>query len=358
MVLKQRPERPAAEDSARADLLNRIISLNVEKIVPIIGNSFRIDQIFCDEKRLSDFFTETPDFDEEGPTIEEQLTEVWAREIRYPMLDVRNLARVAQFYQVQNEDSDLAKKEYLQFLKSYLLDMSSGDKADTETVENLRSELRSLSFSDIVRDLKYPRFPPETEDPLNLLAKLPFPVYITTSHYDFLERALIKEGRKRPRTEVVRWGDRKYVGPEETHPEPTVGEPVVYHLFGLESDPGSLVISEDDYLKFLVSVVSDTNTLNPVVPLRLQHALAQSHLLLLGYRLKDWDFRVLFRFILSFRMSKSAKKGIFIQIKPKRGDQHLLDYLKHYFNVERFEIEWKSSERFIQDLWRVWKGHQ
>jgi hypothetical protein len=196
------------------------------------------------------------------------------------------------------------------------------------------------------------------DDPLALLAKLPFPIYITTSYYDFLERALIKEGNKSPRTQVIQWGDRKFTESRETYTEPTVGQPVVYHLFGLESDPPSLVMSEDDYMKFLVSVVADTDTLNPVVPLRLKHALAQSHLLLLGYRLKDWDFRVLFRFILNYRIAKSGKKGIFIQIKPKRGDQNLLDYLQQYFNVERFDIEWKSPERFIQSLWTAWKGQQ
>jgi hypothetical protein len=358
MVLKQRPERSGNEDTARANLLNKIISLNVEKIVPIISNSFRIEQIFCDEGRLTDFFSENPEYDDENLTIDEQLTRVWANDIRYPMSDNHNLARVAQYYQVRNEDSDMAKKEYLEFIKSYLLDISSEDEKYKNVVENLRSEIRSLSFSEIVRELKYPRLPVGMDDPLTLLAKLPFPIYITTSYYDFLERALIKEGNKSPRTQVIPWGDKKFTEARETYPEPTVGQPVVYHLFGLESDPASLVMSEDDYMKFLVSVVADTDTLNPVVPLRLKHALAQSHLLLLGYRLKDWDFRVLFRFILNYRIAKSGKKGIFIQIKPKRGDQNLLDYLQQYFNVERFEIEWKSSELFIQNLWRAWKGQQ
>jgi hypothetical protein len=358
MVLKQRPERPTDEDTAKTNLLDKIISLNIEKIVPIISNSFRIEQVFCDERRMADFFAETTEYDDESLTIDEQLTMVWAKDIRYPMTDHHNLARVTQYYQVQNEDNDMAKKEYLEFLKSYLLDISSEDENYKDVVHNLRSEIRTLSFSEIVRELRYPRFSSGMEDPLTLLAKLPFPIYITTSYYDFLERALIKEANKTPRTQVIQWGDRKFVEERETYPEPTVGQPVVYHLFGLESDPGSLVMSEDDYMKFLVSVVSDSGTLNPIVPLRLKQALVQSHLLLLGYRLKDWDFRVLFRFILNFRVAKSGKKGIFIQIKPKRGDQNLLDYLRQYFNIERFEIEWKSPERFIQDLWKAWKGQQ
>jgi hypothetical protein len=145
--------------------------------------------------------------------------------------------------------------------------------------------------------------------------------------------------------------------PDPTY-NPTVMNPAVYHLFGLENYPGSLVLSEDDYLKFLVSVVSDIDTQNPIVPTRLRRALASSHLLLMGYYLRDWDFRVLFRFILNYRQSELAKQGIYIQLKPKSEDPHLLDYLKHYFNMKKFDIEWKSSDEFVQILWEVWKGQQ
>ena len=360
MVLRQRPGRSLEEDRSKSDLLEKIISLNIiDKVVPVVSNSFRIEQIFRDENKPSSLIHEVSEYDDEGQTIEEQLTKEWAGEIHYPMGDVHNLARVAQYYQVKIQDSDMAKREYVRFLKTYLLDINAEDHKYKDVARNLRAETWAHSFSEIVRELGYPRFSDGIEDPLTLLAKMPFPVYITTSHYDFLERALIREGQKKPRTEVIQWEDRKNDEPNISHPEPTVTEPVVYHLFGMENDPrSSLVLSEDDYMKFLVTVVSDTDTQNPIVPNRLKRYLASHHLLLLGYHLKDWDFRVLFRFILNYRIAKSGKKGIFIQLMPKKGDRNLVEYLQDYFDIERFEISWKSSERFIQELWDAWKGQQ
>ena len=117
-------------------------------------------------------------------------------------------------------------------------------------------------------------------------------------------------------------------------------------------------MSEDDYLKFLITAVSDNNKLHPVVPLRLQQALAESYLLLLGYQLKEWDFRILFRFLLNYRPDTTDSTGIFIQVQPKSGSPNLLDYLSKYFGIEHFDISWKTPERFIQDLWQAWKGER
>jgi hypothetical protein len=229
-------------------------------------------------------------------------------------------------------------------------------------VNGLKRDTLVRPFSETVRLLDYPRFSQTVEDPLALLAKMPFPIYITTSYHNFLERALEAEN-KVPRTQVIFWEEgREYDDASKHYPDPnflpTPQTPAVYHLFGLEDYPGSLVLSEDDYMRFLVSVVTDTDTQKPVVPPRLRQALASSHLLLLGYHLRDWDFRVLFRFILNYRKGESAKQGICIQMKPKKGDQHVTEYLRHYFNRQRFEVEWKSSDEFIRDLWNLYKGQQ
>jgi hypothetical protein len=362
MLLKPRAERHI-RDINQTDLLSKIISTNPRRIVPIVSNSFRINQIFCDEGGMCGLFSETGNLDENTPTIEEQLTQVWAGKVHYPMADTQNLSRVAHYHQVESGNSEVAKKEYIDFLKGYLLDMSYEEPGCREAVDELTPDMESLRFSEIVRRLKYPRFPAGIEDPLSLLARLPFPIYITTSYFDFLERALIKAGNKKPRTEVIHWND---AGPgraaaareAESLYESSVAEPVVYHLFGLEEDPRSLVMSEDDYLKFLITAVSDNNKLHPVVPLRLQQALAQSYLLLLGYQLKEWDFRILFRFLLNYRPDSTDSTGIFIQVQPKSSAPNLLDYLSKYFGIEHFDIAWKTPERFLQDLWQAWKGER
>jgi hypothetical protein len=356
-------KKPQGNDPLKIDALHKIISLrNISKVIPIISNSFRIEQVFRDEQKITNLIASEPEYDDEDLTIEEQLTKIWAERIYYPMTDNHNLARVAQYHQVENDGSDVAKEEYLEFLNSYLLEINADEKGYDGIVKELKKESQTRPFSEIVRMLDYPRFSQGKEDPLMLLAKLPFPIYITTSYHDFLERALLVE-KKEPRTQVIFWEEgRVYDDAVNHYPDPnfipTTQNPAVYHIFGLESYPGSLVLSEDDYMRFLVSVVADTDTQKPIVPPRLRQALASSHLLLLGYHLRDWDFRVLFRFILNYRRGESAKQGIFIQLKPRRNDQHLLDYLKHYFNMQRFEIDWKSIESFIQELWTVYKGQQ
>lgn len=356
-------KKPKGNEPQKTDALRKIISLrNISKVIPIISNSFRIDQVFRDEKKITDLIAGAPEYDDEDLTIEEQLTKIWAEKINYPMSDDHNLARVAQYHQVENDGSDVAKEEYLEFLNSHLLEINAGEEGYDGIVKELTKESQMRPFSEIVRMLDYPRFPLGREDPLTLLAKLPFPIYITTSYHDFLERALRVEN-KEPRTQVIFWEEgRVYDDAVDHYPDPsfvpTVQNPAVYHIFGLENYPGSLVLSEDDYMRFLVSVVADTDTQKPIVPPRLRQALASSHLLLLGYHLRDWDFRVLFRFILNYRKGESAKQGIFIQLRPRKDDQHLLDYLKHYFNIQRFEIDWKGAENFVQELWTVYKGQQ
>jgi hypothetical protein len=368
MLLKPRVERHV-RDITQTNLLNRKINDTPYRVVPIISNTFRINQIFCAENNMADLFSEGSNLDENTPTIEEQLTELWAQRVHYPMADTRNLSRVAHYHQIESGNSEIAKKDYIDFLKSYLLDMSYAEADCRELVDELTPDMPTLRFSEIVRQFKYPRFPSAIEDPLSQLARLPFPIYVTTSYFDFLERALIKPGNKKPRTEIIHWNALQNTRGAEPLPEPaiddpehvyepSVAEPVVYHLFGLEEDPRSLVMSEDDYLKFLITTVSDNSKLHPVVPLRLQQALAQSYLLLLGYQLKDWDFRILFRFLLNYCPNSTDLNGIFIQIQPKSDSPNLLDYLSKYFGVERFDIAWKTPERFIQDLWQSWKGER
>ena len=114
-------------------------------------------------------------------------------------------------------------------------------------------------------------------------------------------------------------------------------------------------------MSFLISVVEDINTQNPVVPLRLPEGLAEFRLLLLGYHIKDWDFRVLFRFILKFRSAEFAPRGMVIQLKPKgkhSGDKEKsVDYLSQYFDKKQFGVEWSNTETFIQVLWDRWNKY-
>lgn len=96
-----------------------------------------------------------------------------------------------------------------------------------------------------------------------------------------MARALEARG-KQVKREICRWNevllntdsafDRGY--------QPTRDNPVVFHLHGRASDPGSMVASEDDYLDFLVGMAKDL-AFSPkkkreptMLPLALRKALA------------------------------------------------------------------------------------
>jgi SIR2-like protein len=338
----------------REDLMRRI---NQGIVIPIVSNSLRIEQVFSGGGEDSG--------EENDLSIYEQLTAEWANLIGYPLEDKHNLARVAQYHLVEHKDDPHARTNYLNFLKELLATMAQDDKEYADVAQGLKGQIQDRRFSEIVRALDYPRFSARMEDPLNLLARLPLPIYVTTSQSNFLEQALWAEG-KNPRTQICFW-----TGPivsanaeHRTDPDfsPSVTNPMVFHLFGIEDYPQTLVLSEDDYINFLISMVEDTNTLNPVVPLVLRRALSESRLLLLGYRLQDWDFRVLFRFLLKFRKEDFSPRGMAIQLKPnQKSNENLeksIDYLKQYFDRKKFDIEWNTAESFIQELWDDWDAYR
>jgi hypothetical protein len=356
---RERLSREAIVTTGFWDTIMSCISQGV--VIPVISNSFRIEQIFREEKNESHQGGEVAPPDAEDRTIDEQLTKEWAEFIGYPMPDVYNLARIAQYFLVEQKDPVQGRSKYVEFLKALLLTIAQEDEAYGDLVRDLKTEIREKRFSEIVRQLDYPRLREGVEDPLRLLAQLPLPVYITTSYYDFMERALEAVG-KTPATQVCFWNSTGASARVEHRPnpnyEPTPANPVVYHLFGLEDYPQTLVLSEDDFMNFLIAVVEDTNTQNPIVPLRLRQALAESPLLLLGYQLHDWDFRVLFRFILKFRREELSPRGMVIQLKQdtKRIGtvEKALEYLSHYLDKKQFDVEWIDTESFVRKLWAEW----
>jgi hypothetical protein len=211
-----------------------------------------------------------------------------------------------------------ARENYLLFLKGMLIEAASPDPQGQDLVPQLEGRIEQISFSDLAVELDYPRFPPGNEDALRCLARMNLPLFLTTSYYDFLERALEAEGYH-PRTQVCFWSGEP-VSVEAEHRTQHAMEldrenPVVFHLFGLERYPSTIVLSEGDYLDYLMRLTRDTNTQDPILPLYLTDALASSKLILMGYRLQDWDFRVLYRLI---GESKLRPTALLVQVDPKQ----------------------------------------
>jgi len=123
---------------------------------------------------------------------------------------------------------------------------------------------------------------------LRALARLDFPLVITTNYDQLFERAL-RDAGKQPRVAVYK--------PE---PEPTTDfrnataqAPVLYKLHGDIAHRESLVVTDEDYIQFVLRM-SDKEPYDPI-PLSLKFFLTGSTTLFVGYSLRDYNLRLLFK---------------------------------------------------------------
>jgi hypothetical protein len=259
-----------------------------------------------------------------------ELAREWAAENHYPLKDSDDLARVAQYIAVKFRDSRYPKAQLLKRLRS------------------LRPpELRSGG---------------EALEGIKAIAELPFPIYLTTNYDSLLLDALRLYG-KAPRRELCRWNSqiKKYPSVFDGRDGFTASAatPVVFHLHGHDEVVESLVLTEDDYLDFLVSA---SRSMQKLLPPRIHEAIADS-LLFIGYRLRDINFRVLFRGLVQSMEVGQRSLSVAVQISPP--DDHIgdpdaaRDYLTRYFGNQNIQIYWGTASEFARELrerWRKFSG--
>jgi hypothetical protein len=204
------------------------------------------------------------------------------------------------------------------------------------------------------------------DEPHSILASLPLPLYLTTSYDNFMYQALKKrrEKDKDPVREFCHWNE--YL--QENYPsvifeekKPTVSNPVVYHLHGYNDLSDSLVLTDDDYLDFLVNVAQD----NSYIPERIQRALSGTSLLLLGYQLEDWNFRVLFRSLAIFLQKGLKRTHIAVQFEPEPDRKATQEkkamaqrYFERYFGIRDVKVYWGTCQQFVSELKKRWDAEE
>lgn len=251
-----------------------------------------------------------------------EIAREWAMKYNYPLEDTRDLARVAQFLAVEFDPM---------FTKEKILEL----------------------FKDIA--------PPDftaPDEPHGVLADLPFPVYITTNYDDFMVQALRSRNRD-PVREVCRW--HKYIRGQlsvfDRDFRPTAANPVVFHLHGHIEVPESLVLTEDDYLDFLVNVSRDPGLLPP----RIQMALTGTSLLFIGYGQADRSFRGLFRGLVASMERGLRGISVIAQLPPVPADalestrQRAQIYLERYFDRTDLRVYWGTARDFSKELRKRWE---
>jgi hypothetical protein len=201
------------------------------------------------------------------------------------------------------------------------------------------------------------------DEPHTVLASLNLPIYITTNYDGFMIKAL--EKNRTPVREFCRWntiddvlGIKPIVDPAYI---PNSDKPLVYHLHGYTEIPQSMVLTESDFLDFLIRLQDASDQL---LPPAIRIALATTSLLFVGYSLADWNFRVLFRGLISSlqRQSELGYLTISVQLPPDdlTGEKldRALNYLDQYFEkIQKIKVRvyWGDIRKFSRELRERWE---
>ena len=205
------------------------------------------------------------------------------------------------------------------------------------------------------------------DDPHGMLADLELPLYLTTNYDGLMAGALAARGRPAAR-ELCGWNDLvRELQPSKLDAgfEPTPATPLVYHLHGHHELPQSMVLTEDDYLAFLVRISTD-NTVR-LLPSKVRSALATTSLLFVGYSLSDWDFRVLFRGLMGSLGSTLGMTSIAVQLDPSPEDATAerraaaQEYLNGYFEqiqTIKVRLYWatRAPSRELRERWEAFRA--
>jgi hypothetical protein len=272
----------------------------------------------------------------------------WAETFNFPLraAEREDLPQVAQYLSV-NQEPLFPHEQLANYLGESLLDRY-GELLTEDLRENGTAAELFAAVGKIVRE----RNP---HDPYRVIAELPFPVYVTTNATNMLVEALRAAG-KDPQIELCRWNEEVEMLPsiydDEPDYQPSVERPLVYFLFGIINEPASVVLTEDDYFDFLISATANKD----LIPIAVRRALADTALLFLGFRLDDWNFRVLFRTLMKQEGRSRRQKYAHIagQIMPEEGrflePERARSYLENYFQDSDISIFWGSSEDFMRAL--------
>jgi len=249
----------------------------------------------------------------------------WAATYNYPFPDSSDLVKLAQYVAI-NYDRMAPKEEILNVLKQ---------------------EAKAPDFKDPLQ-------------PHRALADMPLPIYLTTN-YDNLMVDALKYRHRDAKRELCRWNRLVQNQPslldEKTGFKPTAANPVVFHFHGHNEVPESLVLTEDDYMDFLVNLSTRPGLIPPVI----EDALSKTMLLFIGYKIVDWSFRVLMRSISRFTEGSLVRTHVAVMLPPRGGDvlqpeavdsspQKAQEYLDKYYENLNIRVYWGTVREFVAEL--------
>lgn len=295
-----------------------------------------------------------------GPVLDERIrgargtiAQALAERHGFPLAvhQARDLAKVAQFLSVK-ESRRFTSTEILRELRRQLITRYPDLKDDADDLKEL--------FKGVVKHRAE-----NDDDPFRILAELGSSLYVCSSFDPILPLTLAESGAK-PRPLFGQWRKSRDDHPKEPAYQgtPDRENPVVHFPFGFIAKPDSLVLTEDDYIDYLIAAVD-----YKLMPRVVRGTLVESSLLFLGFDLDDWAFRILFRLIMS--LDGSAQLADFshvgVQVDPSENRFQDVDearaYLEAYLSsgrdAPRIDIYWGTATDFLLELrQQVQKAHK
>jgi hypothetical protein len=195
---------------------------------------------------------------------------------------------------------------------------------------------KELSRRELVEEIR--RAVDENTKPsaaVRALAEFAFPLVITTN-YDTLFETALRHAGKKPHIGVY---DPREDTPTADYPpgrEPSGDEPFVFKVHGDVGTPESIVVTDEDYIGFVLRM-SAAGRFHPI-PDTFRYHFARWPTLFVGYSLLDYNLRLLFR-TLRWKVDVSVHPESYsVDLKPDPLIRHV----------------WQGQQRFrfiAEDVW-------
>jgi hypothetical protein len=134
-------------------------------------------------------------------------------------------------------------------------------------------------------------------------------------------------------------------------------KPIVYYLHGRCEDENarSLVLTEADYLEFLVNLAMDHVADKKLIPTSILPSFTEWPLLFVGYSLQDWTFQVIYHSLRRTVAETNQRRHVSVQLPPLPNDEsdarkRAETYLKTHFEKWNISVYWGTAREFCAEL--------
>jgi hypothetical protein len=239
---------------------------------------------------------------------------------------------IAQLNEEQNAQKQQEKREYL-----------NKQRAVLQRTSWYYERIPNKDRSKLVNRVKAAVSPGKEPSPLvRALAEIDFTVIITTNYDRLFEKALGKVGKD----PIIRIYDpaadrrtKDFPGKPEDPKQPWF-----FKMHGCISDPDSIVITDEDYINFVMRM-GDSEIFHPV-PLKMRVQFKDWPTLFVGYSLLDYNLRLLFR-TLRRQIPESEQKPSFSL------DPHPDILVMETYKGGLVSFIEQDSWKFVPELYRI-----